>query len=741
MKFGIIQNFTILLFVFLSFSTWHAETLAQSTVKIRGTVQSVDGMPLEGANVIIVGTGVGTAADNLGYFEIENLFAGEYTLQASYIGFKTKLKENIIVFKDMAVTVNFTLKPKVIQMEQIAVEAERDDADNYDSFITISAERIRNSSAKNAGELLRDMPGVEIVDTDGNGQQKISIRGSFNNQVLVVVDGVELNDPFTGEANLKQIPVTTIEQINIWKKGSSNRFGSGAIGGVIEIISKKHPLDKVQLSSYAGSFGSFGFQSTLSGHYGNFGYFVNFESAKSDGNFQYSYQDLAGKLHGSTRENADFSSENYFGKLFFEKQGHSVQIQYNHFQSSRGLPGLVFQWTPYAHAVNSRRILVAKYGLQGNLGKTNLQFSHSDNATEYENFPPDGVISSVPAYHTKYRVQKYSTTLDFQRKLFGQHKLYLDGGVAHTKFEEDDFISPVIFAAPIEVKNLSRNAAASIDWNLPRPIFLNKLQLSSSIRYDHISFEHSETTRQDEAFSPQLGLHLSAGQKCLFNFHASWGRSFRSPTFADLFYQDFRVHGNPNLPPEKSKNIDAGVKFSAPILGWLEFETNYFSNDFKNLIYWELGSFGDYQPYSTDASIQGWEFNSRWTLFDDHIQLNGSHLILCAKNKSHERTRHNKKLTYRPSHTTKLSLRFNYSNLNFEYQRRLVGERFLDAANNKKVASYSVDDVTIGMDFIIKKIDVDLKISLFNLFDENYTIITRAPLPSRNWRIGLGLSF
>ena len=82
----------ILLFLTTLLSFISAQALAQSTVKIQGYVFNEAGEPLEGANVIVLGTGFGAAADTRGQFKIENLFAGNYTLQASYLGYRTEKK-------------------------------------------------------------------------------------------------------------------------------------------------------------------------------------------------------------------------------------------------------------------------------------------------------------------------------------------------------------------------------------------------------------------------------------------------------------------------------------------------------------------------------------------------------------------------------------------------------------------------------------------------------------------------
>ncbi len=289
---------------------------SQSLSKIEGQVFSENGIPLAGVNISVVGTGYGAATDDRGYFQIENLFAGEYQVKASHIGYNSKIKTSVRVEKDIPVTLTFYLTEHVSIINEIIVEAEREINSSSLIRIDISSEDLSKSTASNLGEFLVQIPGITILDEGaGSGQKRISIRGSNPNQVLVLLDGIPLNDPLTGEVDLNLIPVSIIESIEIKKGGNSSETGSGSIGGSIDIKSKQAFGNEISLATNAGSFNAWRIQPSISGTIGNFNYFANYEYRTEKGDFPYTYQKPDGEEISETRLNNEFDSEQYFLKI------------------------------------------------------------------------------------------------------------------------------------------------------------------------------------------------------------------------------------------------------------------------------------------------------------------------------------------------------------------------------------------------------------------------------------------
>ncbi len=735
------KRFTsVWIFVFL----FHQWAFGQSTVKIAGYVNSISGEPIEGANVVVQGTGFGAATDAAGHFTIENLFAGIYAVKASHLGYRDSTQTDVRVQKDGVTTLYFRLTPFTIPLDEVVVEARSSHGEVSEFRETISAETIQRSPARTVGELLTNLPGVEVIDEGGGSAQKrISIRGGNPNQVLVVLDGVVINSPQVGYADLSQIPLAWVEEIHVWKGGGSGRFGSGALGGVIEIISKRHSIDRTTVAGQFGNFGAIGIQPAISGRAKFLSYFFNFDYLQEDGDFPYRYQKLDGEEVREQRLNADFTSKNYFGKLIFERGDQAVDVQANVYDSNRGLPGLVHAWSPYARARTNRRIVMAQYRLVKNGWEARAQISQHVNANEFDNdLPPDAPLRfrAVPPFHSAFRVRSYRGALDSKLAVFRKQALYFNMALQWDDFKDQDRLDAT--AGPIRAtENFSFGGSLRSDWFLPTPKFLSKIVVKPAMRLDKISFENNGVTRTDRQISPHVGLLISRSDGWHVTLKANWGRSFRVPTFADLFFQDFRVRGNPNLLPERSWNFDTGVQVGLPLLGRLEIESIYFHQRIENQIVWELGSFATLQPFNTDALLNGWEQVGSWKIFKNRVHLLLSHIFLNAINQSGQRTTHDKKLTYRPQHTVKFGLVLDFKSAVLSYQKRWVGSRFVTAANTVRLPGYTVNDLSLNLAGQIYKLKVNLKFSINNLFDEQYEILENAPLPGRHWRAGFELNY
>ena len=139
-----------------------------------------------------------------------------------------------------------------ISTKNIFVTATRslENSKNLVSDISIiNKDEIQSSGSSSIVDLLQRQPGIEISNTGGIGKQSsIYLRGSNANQLIVLIDGVRLNSISTGLMAFENIPLSQIERIEILRGPSASIYGSDAIGGVIQLFTKKN---KNGLNSYA----------------------------------------------------------------------------------------------------------------------------------------------------------------------------------------------------------------------------------------------------------------------------------------------------------------------------------------------------------------------------------------------------------------------------------------------------------------------------------------------------------
>jgi outer membrane cobalamin receptor len=143
-------------------------------------------------------------------------------------------------------------------LKEVVVTATRVDTsvlDSPSSVSVISAQQITDSGAIDVAQVINGQPGVVVNDYGPTGALKtVSLRGSTSSQVLVLLDGIRLNSSVNGEVDLSSVPMEIIDHIEIVRGGESSLYGSSAIGGVINIITKKAEKPSVSLSITNGSY-------------------------------------------------------------------------------------------------------------------------------------------------------------------------------------------------------------------------------------------------------------------------------------------------------------------------------------------------------------------------------------------------------------------------------------------------------------------------------------------------------
>jgi len=216
---------------------------------IQGVVQDTEtGAPIIGVNILLVGTETGTVSDVEGLFTLEKQADIEPILRLSHIAYNTM--ELLI---DSSYTGVIQLDPAVIKGQEIEVVGvkSKTEMDVASSVDMLDIAEIEIQGARDLGSALRRVSSVKM-DYSSSGKQTISIRGSNATDVAVFLDGVRLNDANTGVADLSTIDLNALEQIQVIKGGNSSLFGSGAIGGVLNMESKTAKKNSLYLNTGTG---------------------------------------------------------------------------------------------------------------------------------------------------------------------------------------------------------------------------------------------------------------------------------------------------------------------------------------------------------------------------------------------------------------------------------------------------------------------------------------------------------
>ncbi len=718
-------------------------TFAQSTKKIFGYVYDGSGnVPLVGANVLIEGSGIGTSTNENGYFHFDNLLNGSYSVTVSFIGYKSKTEADIIVNGDQPKKVYFYLTKAENKLDEIVITSKNNSG--LSSVKILDSEKIDKSNSQSVAEILKQVSGLEIESTGGIGSAKrISIRGSNTNQVLVLLDGIPLNNQSSANADLSKIPTNIVEKIEIYEGGSSSKFGSGAIGGAINIITKRNFKNEYKLNLSGGTYGYFNVEPGISGNYKNLSFYLSYNSLQSKNNYNYNTLNTTGKQIIEQRINADIKTRNFFSRLNYKYNNYFVSLNAQQFISNRGIPGKTKALTAYARSKNNSVILSTNAKATFDNLIVELNGSYSNNITNNTNMYPDNAplkYRRYSRYDYQYRsnVEILNTTIYYTPFKWMNIIAGYNGKLLN--YSDKNFL-PSLNPSANKAKDISNGLFVHQEYKIKLPEPFNKITFSPSVRYDEIRISSRKLKRFEHQWSPSLSLYLSAGKKYQVFFKSSISRSFRIPTFSDLFYQDVRIEGKPDLLPEKSLNKEIGLGWQFNNFGELKAEATYYNYTIEDMIVWKLGSFEVFRPFNNDAEITGQNYSLNYKFPNKNLSFTAGYTYLQPLDKNNHQTTHNKIIPYRPQHSFKSSIQFGYKNFTSKIDYRFVSKRYVTIANTVSLPSYQVIDLTLLQKIEFDKLKTTLIFSVNNLANEHYEIIRGYPIPGREFRIGIKLNY
>ncbi|MGA9365417.1 MAG: TonB-dependent receptor [Bacteroidota bacterium] len=201
-----------------------------TTGKIAGTItDKATAEPLPGANVVVVGTLLGTGADLSGHYTILEVPPGTYRVQVSFVGYRTVVVQDVRVHIDQTTRVDITLESEAIQVGEVVVEAQRRAVkpDVATSVVAVSADEIKT------------LPVVSVTDIMGMqaGINNNQIRGVGLDQALFMVDGVTMRDPRNNQAMTK-VALSTIREVSVERGGFNAEYGQ-VQSGIVNVVTNE----------------------------------------------------------------------------------------------------------------------------------------------------------------------------------------------------------------------------------------------------------------------------------------------------------------------------------------------------------------------------------------------------------------------------------------------------------------------------------------------------------------------
>jgi len=221
------QRLILLSFTFMAFFA-HSLT-AQTTGKISGKVVDENDQPMIGTNIILMGQGMGAATDMNGDYFIINVPPGNYNIQASMIGYDPMIMQDVRVSVNRTSYVNFRMKQGMLQGDAVVVEAQK-----------ITTKRDQTSSVKNVSSEVMEVLPVEDLGSVVSMQAGVvngHFRGGRNTEVSYMIDGLQVNDAFSGSAKAVDVETDAIADLEVIT-GTFNAEYGRAMSGIVNAVTK-----------------------------------------------------------------------------------------------------------------------------------------------------------------------------------------------------------------------------------------------------------------------------------------------------------------------------------------------------------------------------------------------------------------------------------------------------------------------------------------------------------------------
>jgi outer membrane cobalamin receptor len=638
------------------------------------------------------------------------------------------------------ITVDVPTDPTDIPSDTIALEEIEITANRLLNFTAGSKIQRINSidletySTSNLSELFSEITPISIKSYGVSGLSNISLRGMNTKHTAVLWNGANLQSSMNGGVDMNSFPTFLIDEISIQYGGSSALFGSGAIGGIIHLISAPQ-FEKGIDVSYSQNIGSFS----------NF-----FEGLK----FNFSNSNLASSTriyHSSGKNDFEFVNTQQFGKPTV-KQENSAEYKYGILQSNALKIGTnqkistnIWAQSHYQEIPSMTTSSVSEQNQYTDILRLSAMYNINRTKSSWYSRIYYNYFSQVyndPLIDLISEMDTYSFLGELENKTSLGNHFILNTGLSYVN---DQVKTP----------------------NYGTDKYRNKTALYSSLKL--FNNENTFTTIvsiRDEFVDNKLtpftySASLNYKPTDFIAINTSYSKNYNLPTFNDLYWWP---GGNPDLKEETGWSSDFGIDLQLKSgISKISLDASFFNNFVENMVIWlpttssywtaenveKLWSSGVETNLKYDLSIQSVKVGIHvFYSYIKSIYVNENINIINAlentiSNNYYQNTNdfYGKQLLYTPEHKGGITFSSTYKRFQLRYNHSLVGERYITKDNNSSVDAYHVGNISLGGKFKINTSQLNIHFKINNIWNETYEAMAFYAMPLRYYSISLSYNF
>ncbi len=656
---------------------------------------------------------------------------------------------SIVVLACMFFSVRSGYSEELSELGEIVVTATRVEEQKKDlpvSVQVITEEDIKNSTAQNAGDLLAEAGLGHVQKYPGAMTAKVGLRGYstdlfsiYKSRVLVLING-----HYAGTVNLAKIPVEDIERVEIVKGPGSVVYGSQAMGGVINIITKRAKR--------------YGLHGAIGGAAGSWNYW----KALAEAGYRQGPVDLYMTASKSSRdnfetvdygeiENTEYNDETFsFRAGYSFGQDHRISAGFQHWRGwDIGMPGAVYSPDPDDFTNKRRDAFDLNYTLR------NLKISYYFIKDRDESH--DSGMTPGPG-NSEITVNKTTTTGGTVQNTFELRPVRLTAGVDYNTIKVESSRNT---GAPYSPNSKYTNYGVFTEARTG--FFDGRLIINLGLRYDYLKNEILPTAGLTVAPRQEDIDHLTVRGGLVYalteslRLRTNVGTAFRAPAPDELaadYVSSWGTHyvGNPGLDPEKSTTYEAGVLYKR---GYFKGEFTFFHSRFKDKIlnYYDATLNAMTWKNVDGATLQGWETSFAYNIggalnLDISLEpfMNVTYHTKYVAEDEDEVSQYGKTLLYTPKWTGAFGIRA----MGQRWDMRVIA----NYTGNERVMDWDFTSATYGQviekgDFTVVHLkgsyrphrNIEITASVENLFNRAYEYVKGYPMPKRTYTAGLRFRF
>ena len=526
-----------------------------------------------------------------------------------------------------------------------------------------------------------------------------SFRGTTAQQTAVVWNGININSQFLGQTDFNTISTTSFDEIVVRPGGGSTQFGTGTIGGSVNLNNNFSFEQQGQLTVNT-SYGSFntkeiGLKASTSTSKLN----VNGGLAYFDSDNDYEYANSTQK-----NENGEFYNKSAFlngAYKFNSKQ--QLKLYTSLFNGLRHFSILETTQSRTKYKDETLRLLLEyngefnKFFINTKTALINEDYTYFPDVTTNNDLSTGTAVSKIIKNEFGYKINKA-----FLLKAFVNYNNTLGKGSNYNNEKREVFTLGAYF----------------------------KHNISDKLVYQ-LTVNSDNTSNYDSPLLFTFGSEFKLTPHYKISIHSS--KNYRVPTLNDLFWPGA---GNPDLKPETSLQYELTNTLN---FNHFSFKLTGYYNNVRDLITWLPVSSTVWKPTNTNkVLIKGVEAEVGYSNFFGNHYIKSSLSYAYTKSQNRET---NKQLTYVPYHKTVLSVLYNYKRLSININNNYTGVVYTQTDNNKKTAldPYLLTNLNLGV-ALNSKDTIHIGFKIKNLWNTTYQSVAYKPMPLRNYQFYLTLN-